>query len=174
MARPSSALAESPILVVMGVSGCGKSTVGQALAQALGCEFAEGDQFHPPENVAKMAAGTPLTDDDRWGWLQTLSGRMAQSRARGDPLVLSCSALRRTYRDILRAGAPDAWFVHLHGAVPLLQQRMSRRPGHYMPASLLQSQLDTLEMPQTDERVVSLDIETPLTEMVSRVMHALR
>ncbi len=174
MARPSNALAEPAILVVMGVSGCGKSTVGQALAQTLHCEFSEGDQFHPPENVAKMAAGTPLTDNDRWGWLQTLSARMAQSRAQGTSLVLSCSALRRTYRDILRAGAPDAWFVHLHGDAAVLQQRMSRRPGHYMPPSLLQSQLDTLEMPQADERVVSLDIETPLTEMVSRVVQVLR
>lgn len=173
MATPSSALAELPILVVMGVSGCGKTTVGQALAQQLGCEFAEGDQFHPPENVAKMAAGTPLTDDDRWGWLQTLSARMAQSRARGQSLVVSCSALRRPYRDILRAGAPGAWFVHLHGDTAVLQQRMASRPSHYMPASLLQSQLDTLEMPQPDERVVSLDIETPLTDMVSRVMQAL-
>ena len=120
-----------------------------------------------------MAAGTPLTDDDRWGWLQTLSARMAQARARGQSLVVSCSALRRPYRDILRAGAPDAWFVHLHGDTAVLRQRMASRPSHYMPASLLQSQLDTLEMPQPDERVVSLDIETPLTDMVSRVMHAL-
>lgn len=173
MATPSSALAELPILVVMGVSGCGKTTVGQALAQQLGCAFAEGDRFHPPENVAKMAAGTPLTDDDRWGWLQTLSTRMAQSRANGQSLVVSCSALRRPYRDILRAGVPDAWFVHLHGDRAVLQQRMASRPSHYMPASLLQSQLDTLEMPQPDERVVSLDIETPLTDMVSRVMQTL-
>jgi len=174
MAKASNALAEPMILVVMGVSGCGKTTVGQALAHHLGCEFAEGDQFHSPQNVAKMAAGTPLTDDDRWGWLQTLSARMAQARAKGQSLVLSCSALRKPYRDILREGAPKAWFVHLHGNIDLLQQRMASRPGHYMPPSLLQSQLDTLEMPEADERVVSLDIATPLSEMVSSVMSAVR
>jgi len=174
MARASSALAEPPILVVMGVSGCGKTTLGQALAHHLGCEFAEGDQFHPPENVAKMAAGTPLTDDDRWGWLRTLSARMAQARTAGQSLVLSCSALRKPYRDILREGAPQAWFVHLHGDISVLQQRIASRPGHYMPPSLLQSQLDTLEMPEADERVVSLDIVTPLPEMVSRVMSSVR
>jgi len=174
MAKASNALAEPMILVVMGVSGCGKTTVGQALAHHLGCEFAEGDQFHSPQNVAKMAAGTPLTDDDRWGWLQTLSARMAQARAKGQSLVLSCSALRKPYRDILREGAPKAWFVHLHGNIDLLQQRMASRPGHYMPPSLLQSQLDTLEMPEADERVVSLDIATPLSEMVISVMSAVR
>jgi len=174
MAKASNALAEPMILVVMGVSGCGKTTVGQALAHHLGCEFAEGDQFHSPQNVAKMAAGTPLTDDDRWGWLQTLSARMAQARVKGQSLVLSCSALRKPYRDILREGAPKAWFVHLHGNIDLLQQRMASRPGHYMPPSLLQSQLDTLEMPEADERVVSLDIATPLSEMVISVMSAVR
>ena len=174
MAKASNALAEPVILVVMGVSGCGKTTVGQALAHHLGCEFAEGDQFHPPQNVAKMAAGTPLTDDDRWGWLKTLSARMAQARAKGQSLVLSCSALRKPYRDILREGAPRAWFVHLHGNIGVLHQRMASRPGHYMPPSLLQSQLDTLEMPEADERVVSLDIATPLPEMVSSVMAAIR
>jgi len=174
MAKASNALAEPMILVGMGVSGCGETTVGQALAHHLGCEFAEGDQFHSPQNVAKMAAGTPLTDDDRWGWLQTLSARMAQARAKGQSLVLSCSALRKPYRDILREGAPKAWFVHLHGNIDLLQQRMASRPGHYMPPSLLQSQLDTLEMPEADERVVSLDIATPLSEMVISVMSAVR
>ena len=174
MAKASNALAEPMILVVMGVSGCGKTTVGQALAHHLGCEFAEGDQFHPPQNVAKMAAGTPLDDNDRWGWLQTLSARMAQARSAGQSLVLSCSALRKPYRDILRAGAPQAWFVHLHGDTAVLRQRMASRPAHYMPPSLLQSQLDTLEMPEADERVVSLDIATPLPEMVSRVMSSVR
>jgi gluconokinase len=174
MAKPSSALAEPPILVVMGVSGCGKSTLGQALAIHLGCEFAEGDQFHPPENVAKMAAGTPLTDEDRWGWLRTLSERMAHAHTQKHALVLSCSALRKPYRDILREGASKAWFVHLHGDMAVLRQRMVSRPGHYMPPSLLQSQLDTLEMPQPDERVVSIDIATPLPEMVSSVLASIR
>lgn len=174
MARQSNALAEAPILVVMGVSGSGKSTLAQALAQRLNCDFAEGDSFHSPENVAKMAAGTPLTDEDRWGWLQKLSERMAQSHARAQPLVLSCSALRKAYRDVLRSGAPGVLFVHLHGDMAVLEQRLRNRPGHYMPPSLLQSQLQTLEMPQADEHVLSLDMTASVTTMVHQVMAALR
>ena len=145
-------------IVVMGVSGCGKSTVGRLLAQHLALDYLEGDDMHPPENVARMAAGVALTDADRQGWLQALADRLADARAQGQGLVLSCSALKRRYRDLLRTGAPDVRFVHLHGARELLAARMTARPGHYMPASLLDSQLATLELPGADEKVLSFDI----------------
>ena len=145
-------------VVVMGVSGCGKSTVGRLIAQALQRPYLEGDAFHPPENVARMAAGTPLTDADRQGWLQTLAGELAAAQRSGTGAVLACSALKRSYRDMLRSGVSDLAFVHLHGGREVLESRMARRSGHYMPASLLQSQLATLEPPQADERAITLDI----------------
>jgi gluconokinase len=145
-------------IVVMGVSGCGKSTVGRQLAAALGVEYVEGDEFHPPENVARMAAGVALTDADRQGWLEALAAQLATARSEGRALVLSCSALKRRYRDVLRRGAPDLLFVHLSGSRELLAQRMAARCGHYMPASLLTSQLATLEPPGLDENAVSFDV----------------
>ncbi len=154
---PSVASASRSV-VVMGVSGCGKSTVGRQLAVALGAEFAEGDQFHPPDNVARMAAGIALTDADRQGWLEILAQQLAAARAAGRARVLSCSALKRSYRDVLRHGAPDLLFVHLAGSRELLAQRMAARAGHYMPASLLDSQLATLEPPGADENALSFDV----------------
>jgi gluconokinase len=149
-------------IVVMGVSGCGKSTVGRLLADSLGLDYIEGDDLHPPENVARMAAGVALTDADRQGWLQALAQRLADARAQRRGLVLSCSALKRSYRDILRSGASDVRFVHLHGTRDLLAARMHGRPGHYMPPSLLDSQLATLELPGADELALSFDIaQTP-------------
>ncbi len=145
-------------VVVMGVCGCGKSTVGRQLAAALGAEYVEGDEFHPPENVARMAAGIALTDEDRQGWLEALARQLAAARGAGRTLVLSCSALKRSYRDVLRRGAPDILFVHLTGSRELLAQRMNARAGHYMPASLLMSQLATLEPPGPDENALSFDI----------------
>lgn len=158
------------LVVVMGVSGCGKSTVGRALAGRLGVRFIEGDEWHPPRNVALMAAGTPLTDDDRRDWLQALAGQLAGAVASGQGLVLSCSALKRRYRDQLRAAAPGLRFVHLHGSPELLAQRMATRPGHYMPPSLLPSQLDTLEPPAADEEPITLDIALPLDELVAAAL----
>lgn len=146
-------------VVVMGVSGCGKSTVGRALAQALGLPFVEGDDLHPPRNVALMAAGTPLTDDDRRDWLNTLAEVLAGAAGRGHGVVVSCSALKRSYRDRLRAGAPATRFVFLHGPRELLAERLAARSGHYMPPSLLQSQLDTLEPPAADERALRFDVQ---------------
>ena len=140
-------------IVVMGVSGCGKSTVGRLLADNLGLDYLEGDDLHPPENVARMAAGVALTDADRQDWLQALAQRLADARANGRGLVLSCSSLKRSYRDILRMGSPDVHFVHLHGARDLLAARMTARPGHYMPPSLLDSQLATLELPGADRQL---------------------
>jgi gluconokinase len=145
-------------VVVMGVSGCGKSTLGRRLAAALGADYVEGDEFHPPENVARMATGISLTDADRQGWLDALARQLASARAAGRALVLSCSALKRRYRDVLRSGAPDVLFVHLSGSRELLAQRMAARTGHYMPASLLDSQLATLEPPGLDENALSFDV----------------
>ena len=123
--------------VVMGVSGCGKSEVGQRLANALGVRFLEGDAYHSATNVAKMAAGIPLDDDDRADWLCALQDEIAAARARGEGLVLACSALKRRYRDLLRAADPGLRFAHLSGPRALIAQRMLARTAHYMPASLL-------------------------------------
>ena len=141
----------------MGVSGCGKSTVGALLAQRLGATFIEGDSLHPPGNVAKMAAGTPLTDADRVGWLQTIAAQLGGAHASDRSLVASCSALKRSYRDTLRASAPDVRFVYLQGDFDLLGARMAARSGHYMPASLLASQFAALEPPTDDEHPITLD-----------------
>lgn len=160
----------TPIVVVMGVSGCGKSTIGQQLATAMGVEFLEGDQLHSTENVARMAAGIALTDDDRQGWLETLAGHIGSARANAVGLVVSCSALKRSYRDILRLGSPDLLFVHLQGSPELLTARMASRPGHYMPASLLESQLATLEIPGPDENAQTFDITISAAAIVATVM----
>jgi gluconokinase len=148
----------SPRVVVMGVSGCGKSTVGRELAHLLGVAYVEGDELHPPCNVERMAAGIPLTDADRHGWLQAVAGQLSTPAAVSAGVVVSCSALKRSYRDLLRASAPDVRFVHLTGSRELLAARMAARKDHYMPPSLLQSQLDTLEPPGVDERPITLDI----------------
>jgi gluconokinase len=146
-------------VVVMGVCGCGKSTVGRLLAGALGVPYLEGDAFHSPENVARMAAGIALTDFDRQGWLQELAARLGEARRSGKGAVLSCSALKRAYRDTLRSQAPGLAFVHLGGTPELLAQRMAERSDHYMPPTLLASQLATLEAPGADEHSLTLDIE---------------
>lgn len=164
----------NPRVVVMGVSGCGKSTVGRALAQQLGVAYVEGDEWHPPANVKKMAAGTPLTDDDRRDWLQALAGRLGAARAAGQGLVLSCSALKRSYRDLLRAQSPGLRFVFLHGSRDLLARRLAARTGHYMPPSLLQSQLDTLEPPAADEQAIELDIGRPPEQLAQAALQALK
>lgn len=143
----------------MGVSGSGKSTVGALLAEALQATFLEGDSFHPPANVARMAAGIALTDADREGWLQTLAQQLKRHAAHG--VVLSCSALKRRYRDVLRSAAPDLALVYLAGPADVLARRMAGRSGHYMPPSLLTSQLATLEPPQPDEHALTLDIARP-------------
>ncbi|MCW5634679.1 MAG: gluconokinase [Rubrivivax sp.] len=147
-------------IVVMGVSGCGKSTVGRALAEALGARFVEGDELHPPQNVARMAAGVPLTDADRAGWLDDIGRVLAEAGAPGAAggVVVSCSALKRAYRDRLRAAAPGVLFAHLHGPRELLQARLAQRRGHYMPASLLQSQFEALQPPADDEGALAADI----------------
>jgi|SRR5450830_121715 len=164
--------------VVMGVCGCGKSTVGAALAQALGVAFVEGDAFHPPANVAKMSAGLPLDDADRAGWLDALAGQIRAARERDAGLVLSCSALKRRYRDLLRQSDPALRFVHLHGTRELLAARLAQRSGHYMPPALLDSQLRDLEALERDEaaspRNIALDIALPAATLVERITASAR
>jgi len=155
--------------VVMGVSGCGKSTVGQALAVANGVPYVEGDQYHPEANVAKMSAGLPLDDDDRAGWLLALQAQISAARARGEGLVVSCSSLKRRYRDLLRQGDPELRFAHLHGSRELIAARMQARVDHYMPPSLLDSQFRDLEPLQADEAGITLHIETPPDDLVAQI-----
>lgn len=161
------------IHVVMGVSGSGKSTVGAQLASALGVTFLEGDSLHPARNVARMAAGFALSDEDREGWLQALAERIRQSHNAGKAMVLSCSALKRSYRDILRQGAPDLQFLYLYGDRELLTARMAARTGHYMPMSLLASQLSTLEVPDSSENAQFLDVANRPEDIVASVVAAL-
>ena len=149
-------------VVVMGVSGSGKTTVGAALADALGLRFVDGDALHPAANVAKMAAGIPLDDADRAPWLDAVGAVLAAGS-----VVVACSALKRTYRDRLRAAAPDLELVFLDGSRELLASRMAARPGHFMPASLLDSQLATLEPPTADEHPVTVDVAVPVSEIVA-------
>ena len=150
-------MSEHPLVVVMGVSGAGKSTVGSALAGLLELRFVDADALHPPANVAKMAAGTPLTDADRWPWLDLVGTALADAGETG--LVVACSALKRSYRDRIRAAAPAVLFVHLTVPRPALGDRVASRPGHFMPASLIDSQLETLEPLEPDERGFTLDSE---------------
>jgi carbohydrate kinase (thermoresistant glucokinase family) len=161
------------VVVMMGVCGCGKSTVGARLAVMLGVPFIEGDRLHPPRNVALMAAGTPLTDADRADWLRALACELAEA-AQGAGCVLACSALKRSYREVLRAGAPALRLVHLAGTPALLRERLLSRKGHYMPASLLQSQLDTLEPPSPDEAAIELDIRADARALVAEAVRQLR
>ena len=167
--------APSPLhLVVMGVSGSGKTTVARALAAELGLTFAEADDFHPPANVAKMTAGIPLTDEDRWPWLRALRGWMADRDARGESTVVTCSALKRSYRDLLRGAGARVQFIDLEGRPELLAARMAGRSGHFMPAALLDSQLDALEPPTPDEQAWTYDVARPPTEIVAEVAARVR
>lgn len=154
MARP---------IVVMGVSGSGKSTVGAALAQRLRIPFADADDFHPPENIAKMTAGRPLDDDDRHPWLESIGEWLA---LHGDGGVMSCSALKRKYRDQLRRHCAEVEFLHLAGSLETIGRRQASRPGHFMPASLLASQFETLEPLDPDERGVTIDIDQSIDSIV--------
>ena len=158
------------IVVVMGVSGCGKTAVGQALAADLGWPFFDGDDFHPEANVAKMAAGTPLTDADRWPWLDRLASEMAAVNERGANAVFACSALKQAYRDRFgRAG--DVRFVHLKGEAATIAARMAARSHRYMPPSLLASQFATLEEP---EEAIVVDVRDAIPAQTARIRAALQ
>jgi carbohydrate kinase (thermoresistant glucokinase family) len=156
----------------MGVSGCGKSTVGHQVASRLGLRYVEGDELHPPGNVALMAAGTPLTDEDRKAWLDALAEVLQRASAPG--VVVSCSALKRAYRDRLRMAAPGLRLVHLMGAPALLAERLRARSGHYMPASLLASQLSTLQMPEADEHAFTLDVALAPVDLADAICQHLQ
>jgi carbohydrate kinase (thermoresistant glucokinase family) len=162
------------IVVVMGVCGCGKTTVGEELARRLGADFAEGDSFHPPANVEKMRGGTPLDDDDRWPWLRAIAAAIDAARAEGRHLVVACSALKQAYRDVLMGDRPDCWLVYLRGDAELITERMAARPQHFMPASLLPSQLATLEPPAPAANVIAVDIDAAPETLVAQVEQALK
>ena len=162
------------VVVVMGVSGCGKSTLGAQLAAALGVPFIEGDGLHPPHNVALMAAGTPLTDADRADWLLSIAARLGQAHAAGQGLVVSCSALKRRYREQLRAACPGLRLVHLHGSADQLRRRLQGRTGHYMPASLLDSQLSALQPPGADENALVFNIALSVDQITASALAQLQ
>jgi len=150
----------------MGVAGSGKSVIGAAFAHALDVEFVEGDDFHSARNIERMSAGIPLTDDDRADWLHALAFRLRVSHNADDGVVIACSALKRSYRDILRAGAPDTRFIFLNGPRKLIAKRLAERPGHFMRAAMLDSQFATLEEPSDDENPWVCDIRRPPDEIV--------
>jgi gluconokinase len=162
-------------IIVMGVSGCGKSSVGEAIAQALAVEFTEGDGLHPASNVEKMSKGIPLTDEDRMPWLDVIGETMKAAHDRHEGIVVSCSALKRSYRDRLRAAVNgDLFFVYLHGSKELLTRRMGERKGHFMPLSLLENQLATLESPTGEPGVVTVDIDMTIDEIAKTALRDLK
>ncbi|MGY3450578.1 6-phosphogluconolactonase [Bradyrhizobium sp. USDA 4353] len=160
-------------LIVMGVSSSGKSTVGEALGQRLGWRFEDGDSFHPPANVAKMSAGQPLTDEDRWPWLQAIADEIARCRAEGVPIIIACSALKKAYRKILVGDSGDVRLVYLEGDRELIGDRMDHRQGHFMPPGLLDSQFATLEPPGADEHPITVSVDEPVESIVDDILKQL-
>jgi gluconokinase len=185
IAAPSARGLGPPVIVVMGVSAAGKTSVGRALASRLGVPFRDADDLHPPANIAKMAAGTPLTDDDRWPWLDRVGQALAaagtstpsSSVATGDGtatgIVMACSALKRAYRDALRAHSAECVFVHLTAPRAVLESRIGSRSDHFMPSTLLDSQLDTLEPLVPGEAGVTIDVSPSVAEIVDEAVAAL-
>ena len=161
------------IAVVMGVSGSGKTTVSALLSDALGCQFQEGDDLHPAENVEKMHGGTPLTDADRMPWLHKIAEEIDGWRARGESGVLTCSALKRSYRDIIIGGRPDVTLVYLKGSHDLIRRRMAARHEHFMPVALLDSQFATLQEPTPDEHPIIVDVGSRPAEIAAEIVHQL-
>lgn len=160
-------------IIVMGVSGSGKSTIGALLAEALGWPFADADGFHPAANVAKMAAGQPLTDADRWPWLDAIAAHIGASRTAGQPVVVACSALRRAYRERLRAGHGDLIFLHLAGAPEVIATRQAARQGHFMPPSLMASQFATLEDTAEEADAVTVSVSASPHEVLVAAINQL-
>ncbi|MBZ4485808.1 gluconokinase [Microbacterium sp. cx-55] len=161
-----------PVLVIMGVAGTGKSTVAGLLAGRLGWAFLEGDDQHPPENVAKMAAGHPLVDDDRWPWLERIAAWIDKRQAAGEPGIVTCSALRRSYRDVMRR--EGVVFVHLTGDREIVFDRLTRRQGHFMPPALFDSQWQTLEPLEPDEDGLVIDVAQTPEQQAAEVTGRLR
>jgi len=162
-----------PAIVVMGVAGCGKSAVGTALAAALGAIFIEGDRLHPPENVARMASGEPLTDQLREGWLDAIGEHIAASASKGEGVVAACSALKRGYRERLRGFCRDITFLYLEVDPATASARVASRRGHFMPASLVGSQFAILEPPGRDERALTIDATRPVADVVAEAIRLL-
>ena len=161
-------------LIVMGVSGSGKTTVGEGLASRLGWRYADADQFHPASNIAKMSAGHALTDEDRWPWLRAIAAEIDRVRAAGDHLVVGCSALKRAYRDVLVHGRDDVRLVYLEGTQALIADRLNKRKGHFMPPGLLTSQFKTLEPPTPDERPIKVSIDATADAIVDDILRQLK
>ncbi|KVV54701.1 gluconate kinase [Burkholderia territorii] len=157
------------ILIAMGVSGAGKSRIGEMLAERLSCSYTDGDAFHSAANKEKMHNGIPLTDDDRWPWLRTIRAAIEEKQRAGETAVFTCSSLKRSYRDVLRGTDTDVRFVYLKGSFEVLQERLKTRTGHFFDPSLLKSQLDTLEEPGPDEAIV-VSIELTPEQIVDEVM----
>jgi carbohydrate kinase (thermoresistant glucokinase family) len=162
------------VLVVMGVSGSGKTTVGKLLAERLGWHYQEGDALHPPGNVAKMSRGTPLTDADRMPWLQRIAARIDEWRRRGESGVITCSALKRAYRDVIVGDRPDVGLIHLEGSRTLIAARVAARKGHFMPPALLDSQFAALQTPSPEERAIAVDVAGTPAEIVDEIVRRLR
>jgi gluconokinase len=160
-------------IVVMGVSGSGKTSAARELTRQLGWEYIEGDDLHPEANVAKMAAGTPLDDDDRWPWLRQIAQVIGEHEAAGTSLVITCSALKRAYRDLLRDGHPSVWFAHVDVSREVLAERLAQRTGHFMPPSLLDSQLATLEQLEPDEPGAAISGAGAAADVAASVITAL-
>lgn len=157
------------IIVLMGVSGCGKSTTGNELSAALGWPFRDADSFHPSANIAKMSRGLPLSDEDRWPWLSAIGHWMDAQIAQGRSGIVSCSALKRAYRQVLLAGRPAVRLVHLEGEQDLIAERLRRRKEHFMPTSLLQSQFAALEVPDADERPLTVSVRQCPVDVVAEI-----
>lgn len=163
----------NPVLVIMGVSGVGKTTAAELLAHDLGWDYAEADAFHPKANIEKMSSGAPLTDEDRWPWLKAIAAWIDEHEASDSPAIVTCSALKRSYRDILRR--PNVVFIHLSGSRQTVAERLDARQGHFMPPSLLDSQFEILETPGDDELTMTIDLDLGRTprEEADAVLKAL-
>ena len=172
--EPAPSIPATTSIVVMGVSGSGKTSVAVELARRLDCPYIEGDDLHPEANVAKMAAGTPLDDEDRWPWLREVAEVIGEHERAGTSVVLTCSALKRSYRDLLRDGHPSVWFAHVNPSEQVLTDRLAKRTGHYMPPSLLSSQLATLQPLGPDEPGAAVPGEASVKDTVAELLEALR
>lgn len=163
----------SPLIVVMGVSGTGKTTIGSLLATRLGAEFVDADSLHPVANIEKMAGGNPLTDEDRWPWLSLVGRRLRDAGAGEERLVMACSALKKAYRDAILTEAPGTFFVHLSGTEETLSRRLEGRSDHFMPPALLRSQLETLENLAADEPGATVDVSGAVDHILDECVEAI-
>jgi gluconokinase len=173
MPSPTRKNSAPTILIVMGVSGSGKTTIATLLAKRLGWAFRDADEFHPKANVLKMKSGAPLTDEDRWPWLRAIAAFLDQELTRGANAIVTCSALKRSYRDIILGGRKGVRLIYLKGEKTLLEARLAKRHGHFMPSSLLQSQFDTLEEPGADEHPLTVSVDATPDRIVAQILDRL-